>query len=170
MTMKWFADKQKLAGDVMKSYESVRGIRCGGAAWAVAAAAGVGQTSQNLSDFLFAAGIPKDVRTGPYAEDGVIAYCDALTEKAEPLGKLSVDACSFCLNLSTNLNWFNDWSRYVRARLGKFDRRRFQRQPSIMVSQTPPTTLSTPKNELPRSQDRREQGQRSRRAVEKPAE
>ncbi len=117
--LKWYADKEKLAGEILKDYEVVRSITGGGAAWAVAAAARVGQTSQNFSDGLFTAEIPKDVRSGPYAEDGVDAYCDALTEKAAPLEELSVGAFGFCLNLSTDLNWFNDWSRLCEKELGQ---------------------------------------------------
>ncbi len=116
---KWMADKGKLAAEIMKSYESVRDVKGGGAAWAVAAAARVGQVSQNFSDGLFTAEIPKDVRTGPYAEDSVDAYCDALTTKAAPLEDLSVGAFGFCLNLSTELNWFNDWSRMCEKELGQ---------------------------------------------------
>ena len=117
--LKWMGDKQKLAGEIIKAYEGVRDIKGGGAAWAVAAAARVGQTSQNFSDGLFTAEIPKDVRTGPYAEDSVDAYCDALTTQAAPLEDLSVGAFGFCLNLSTELNWFNDWSRLCEKELGQ---------------------------------------------------
>ena len=117
--LKWFTDKQKNAADLMKSYEAVRDIKGGGAAWAVAAAARVGQTSQNFSDGLFTAEIPKDVRTGQFAEDAVDAYCDALTTKAAPLEDLSVGAFGFCLQLSTKLNWFNDWSRLCEKELGQ---------------------------------------------------
>jgi hypothetical protein len=117
--LKWIEDKKKLAVKVNKSYEEVRQIKGGGAAWAVAAAARMGQVSQNFADGLFTAEIPKDVRTGPWAEDAVDAYCDALTEQAAPLEDLSVAAFGFCLNLSTNLNWFNDWSRLCEKELGQ---------------------------------------------------
>ncbi|MCP4446311.1 MAG: tetratricopeptide repeat protein [Myxococcales bacterium] len=117
--LSWFTDKQKAAGELIKSYGVVRDIKGGGAAWAVAAAARVGQTSQNFSDGLFTAEIPKDVRTGQFAEDSVAVYCDALTTKAAPLEDLSVGAFGFCLNLSTKLNWFNDWSRLCEKELGQ---------------------------------------------------
>lgn len=116
---KWIEDKKKLAVKVNSTYEDVRNIKGGGAAWAVAGAARIGQVSQNFADGLFTAEIPKDVRTGPYAEDGVDAYCDAVTEQAQPLENLSLNAFGFCLNLSTELNWFNDWSRLCEKELGQ---------------------------------------------------
>lgn len=117
--MKWIGDKSKMAKDLNSEYGEIKNIVGGGAAWAVAAAARAGQVSQNFSDGLFTAEIPKEVRTGPYAEDGVDAYCDALTTEATPLEEASLQAFGFCLNLSTELNWFNDWSRLCEKELGQ---------------------------------------------------
>lgn len=117
--LKWFENKTKLATRANQAYEEVRQIKGGGATWAVAAAARIGQVSQNFADGLFTAEIPKDVRTGKFAEDGVDAYCDALTTKAAPLEDMSVQAFGFCLNLSTELNWFNKWSRLCEKELGQ---------------------------------------------------
>lgn len=115
----WMKEKSDLAVRVNHGYEEVRKIRGGGAAWAVAGAARIGQVSQNFADGLFTAQIPRDVRTGPYAEESVAAYCDAVTMKAEPLERLSLDAFGFCLGLSTELNWFNRWSRLCEKELGQ---------------------------------------------------
>lgn len=116
---KWQTQKVKLAGDINKGYGEVKNITGGGAAWAVAAAARVGQVTQNFSDALFTAEIPNSVRTGSFAEDKVDAYCDALTTAAAPLEDKSLEAYGFCLNLSTKLNWFNDWSRLCEKELGQ---------------------------------------------------
>ena len=117
--LSWFENKLKLAVQSTKAFEDVRQIKGGGAAWAVAAAARIGQISQNFADGLYTAEIPADVRTGPYAEDGVDVYCDTLTEKAAPLEDQSVKAFDFCLGLSTDLNWFNKWSRLCERELGQ---------------------------------------------------
>ncbi len=117
--MSWFKDKNKLAVKATKSYNEVREITGGGAHYAIAAAARMGQISQNFSDALFTAEIPKDVRSGRFAEDKVDAYCDELTTQAEPLEKRSVEAFGFCLGLSTKLNWFNEWSRLCEKELGQ---------------------------------------------------
>jgi hypothetical protein len=96
--------------------------------------------SQNFSDALFTAEIPKDVRTGAYAEDKVDAYCDALTTQAEPLEKISVDAFGFCLGLSTKLNWFNEWSRLCEKELGQI---RPQDYPTASEIRAEPNNIAT---------------------------
>lgn len=116
---KWKEQKSKLAAELNKEYGQIKEITGGGAAWAVAAAARAGQVTQNFSDALFTAEIPKVVRTGPYAQDMVDAYCDQMTTTADPLEKASLNAYGFCLNLSTKLNWFNDWSRLCEKELGQ---------------------------------------------------
>jgi hypothetical protein len=86
---------------------------------AIAAAARTGSILQNFSAQLFRAEIPGNVRTGPYAEDASQAYCDELGKVAEPL---SIDAEGFyegCLNTSTKLGWFSEWSRACERELGQ---------------------------------------------------
>ena len=100
-------------------YREVLEISGGGAHYAIAAAARIGQLSQNFSDALFTAAIPKDVRTGSFAEDKVDAYCDQLTNQANPLEDISVGAYGFCLGTSTKLNWFNEWSKMCEKELGQ---------------------------------------------------
>lgn len=115
----WFKEKQKLAVRASKLFDEVREIKGGGAHYAIAAAARMGQITQNFSDALFTAEIPADVRSGKFAEDKVDAYCDALTTEAEPLETRSVEAFGFCLGLSTKLNWFNEWSQLCEKELGQ---------------------------------------------------
>ena len=114
---KWLSDKTKTATKVKGMYQQA--IDTKDPQWTIASAARVGQVSQNFSDALFTATIPKILREGPYAEDAVDAYCDALTTAAEPLEKLSVDAFGGCLGLSTKLNWFSSWSRLCEKELGQ---------------------------------------------------
>lgn len=115
----WFGDKNKLAVKATKMYDEVKEIKGGGAHYAIAAAARMGQISQNFSDALFTAEIPTNVRSGEFAEDKVDAYCDELTTAAEPLEGRSVQAFGFCLGLSTQLNWFNEWSQLCEKELGQ---------------------------------------------------
>ena len=110
-------DEDQGKGDGL--YRSVIKVKGGGAHYAIAAAARIGQLSQNFSDALFTASIPKDVRTGPYAEDKYYAYCDELTKIADPLEAVSVNAYKFCLDTSTQLNWFNMWSKLCEKELGQ---------------------------------------------------
>jgi len=82
----------------------------------IAAAARIGQISQNFSDALFTAEIPKDVQA---YQDAVDAYCDELTNRADPLEKKSIEAFSFCLDSSNKLNWYNEWSQLCEKELAQ---------------------------------------------------
>jgi TolA-binding protein len=115
----WLERKRKMAERAVTRYRQIADIRGGGQAWRIAAAARVGQIFQNFADGLYTAEIPRDVRTGPYAEDAVDAYCDQLTTEAGPLENESVSAFGFCLDRSTELNWFNDWSKLCERELGQ---------------------------------------------------
>jgi tetratricopeptide (TPR) repeat protein len=113
----WIKSKTKLGADAKAKYETVANVK--DAANSIAAAARLGQISQELSDELFTAGIPQDVRTGEFAEDKVEAFCDALTDKADPLEKTSLDAYGLCLGKSTELGWFSEWSKLCERELGQ---------------------------------------------------
>ncbi|HTE49806.1 MAG TPA: tetratricopeptide repeat protein [Kofleriaceae bacterium] len=116
---KFLGEKEKQGGRANDAYKGVREVRGGGAAWAVAAAARIGQISQNAADALYTAEVPRDVRSGPYAEDSWDSYCDALTTAAGPLEERSVAGFSSCLETSTSLNWFNKWSKLCERELGQ---------------------------------------------------
>jgi hypothetical protein len=92
------------------------GVNINAAQWAIAGAARMGQTLQNFSDALFTAEIPKDVQA---YQDAVDAYCDELTNRADPLEKKSIEAFSFCLDSSNKLNWYNEWSQLCEAELAQ---------------------------------------------------
>jgi tetratricopeptide (TPR) repeat protein len=117
--VKWIADKKKMMGRVGGMYRDIADIKGGGANWAVAAAARVGQSFQNFADGLYTAEVPKDVRTGQFAEDKWDAYCDQLTTEAAPLEEESIKGYSFCLETTTALNWFNKWSKLCERELGQ---------------------------------------------------
>jgi tetratricopeptide (TPR) repeat protein len=113
----WFAQKDKIGGVARTKYNAVLAIK--DPSNSITAAARIGQIAQNFSDALFTAEIPKDVRTGQFAEDKVDAFCDALTERAEPLETTSLAAYGICLAKSTELGWFSDWSRLCERELGQ---------------------------------------------------
>jgi tetratricopeptide (TPR) repeat protein len=118
--VEWMKQKEKLGGGAAKKYVFIKeNIKGGGAHWAIAAAARVGQIAQNYSDALFTVEIPKDVRSGEFAEDKVDAYCDTLMNAAYPLEDKSVQAFGFCLDVSTELNWSNEWSKLCEHELGQ---------------------------------------------------
>lgn len=119
----WLSTKSKAAEAANKKFEAVLAIRDN--ANSIAAAARLGQITQNFSDQLFTAEIPKDVRASKIidgydiAQDKVDAYCDALTTAAEPLAEKSLAAYSICLQKSTELGWYSEWSKLCERELGQ---------------------------------------------------
>jgi tetratricopeptide (TPR) repeat protein len=118
----WKDNKDKLAAEVNQRYSGVvqvatsGGLNINAAQWAIASAARMGQVLQNYSDALFTAEIPKDVQA---YQDAVDAYCDELTNLADPLEKKSIEAFSFCLDSSNKLNWYNDWTQLCEGELAQ---------------------------------------------------
>jgi tetratricopeptide (TPR) repeat protein len=113
----WFTSKKKLGELAKGKYNGVLAIK--DAANSITATARIGQIAQNFSDALFTAEIPKDVRTGEFADEKVEAYCDRLTELAEPLEATSLEAYGVCLSKSTELGWFSEWSTLCERELGQ---------------------------------------------------
>jgi hypothetical protein len=113
----WVEQKTKIGGTARGKYEGVLGIK--DAANSITAAARMGQISQNFSDALFTAEIPKDVRSGEFADEKVEAFCDKMTEVAEPLEARSLEAYGVCLGKSTELGWFSEWSKMCERELGQ---------------------------------------------------
>lgn len=113
----WVEQKQKVGASARGKYEGVLGIKDN--ANSITAAARLGQISQNFSDALFTAEIPKDVRTGEFADEKVEAFCDKMTEVAEPLEAASLNAYGVCLSKSTELGWFSEWSKMCERELGQ---------------------------------------------------
>jgi tetratricopeptide (TPR) repeat protein len=119
----WLAGKGKAAEAASNKYNAVLAVKDN--ANSIAAAARLGQITQNFSDQLFTAEIPKDVRASKMiegydlAQDKVDAYCDALTTAAEPLAEKSLVAYGVCLSKSTELGWFSDWSKLCEKELGQ---------------------------------------------------
>ncbi len=113
----WVKQKQKVGGDATTKYTNVLGIK--DAANSITAAARIGQVQQNFSDALFTAAIPADLRVGEFAEDKVEAFCDKMTEVADPLEKRSIEAFGVCLSKSTELGYFSEWSKLCERELGQ---------------------------------------------------
>jgi hypothetical protein len=150
---KFMAEKEKEGKRSNEAYMAVREIKGGGAAWAIAGAARIGQISQNAADALYTAEVPRDVRSGPYAEEAWDAYCDELTTAAAPLEERSVAGFSSCLETSTALNWFNKWSKLCERELGQIRPQDFPTASEVHAeassvaaitdTQGPVTTIST---------------------------
>jgi tetratricopeptide (TPR) repeat protein len=119
----WLSGKTKASEGSSQKYAKVLEIK--DPADSIAAAARLGQITQDFSDQLFTAEIPAEVRATQMiegydlAQDKVDAYCDALTTAAEPLANRSLQAYGVCLQKSTELGWFSDWSKLCERELGQ---------------------------------------------------
>jgi hypothetical protein len=119
----WFDNK---TGQIQKAqgiYQNV--ILFKNAHWAIAAAARIGQLFQDFSGQLYTAPVPKAGKPpeGMKEEDFEQlfhdSYCDQMTDTAEPLEIKAVEGLSTCLNKSTELSWFNEWSALCEAELNQ---------------------------------------------------
>ena len=63
----------------------------------------------------FGEGITEDEFKQTYYD----AYCDAMTDKAEPLESKAIEGLKTCLDTSTRLSWFNEWSALCEAELNQ---------------------------------------------------
>jgi len=119
----WIEGKSKKLADTQKLFQNV--IQFKNAHWAIAAAARIGQLFQDFANGLYTAEVP----TPPDAPPGLErdewgqmfrdAYCDQMTDTAEPLDNKAVEGLSTCLNKSTELNWFNEWSKLCETELNQ---------------------------------------------------
>ena len=47
------------------------------------------------------------------------AYCDQLVDKADGIEAKAIEGLGICLNKSTELSWFNEWSQLCEAELNQ---------------------------------------------------
>lgn len=111
----WIETMRTQSKTLGESYEEIQGPDAG--PWAIAALARRGQNARHFSRQLQTASIPKEVRTGAYAKDGVDAFCHTMTGAAAPLEDLAITTYGMCLELSTVLNHFDSWSRLCESEL-----------------------------------------------------
>jgi hypothetical protein len=119
----WLTAKTKTLADAQKAYQAV--ILFKNAHWAIAASARIGQLFQDFSGQLYTAPVPKappvpqGVEPEMFAQYFHDAYCDAMTDKAEPLEAKAIEGLSTCLGKSTELSWFNEWSQLCEGELNQ---------------------------------------------------
>jgi TolA-binding protein len=107
----FYDSKSKLGDELAKSYADVK--TSGSPYWVLAAAARSAVLSQNFADQLYRAEVPGSIKT----EDMYFAYCDALATFAEAAEKRAVDAFTYCLQKSTEFQFFNQFSRMCEEEL-----------------------------------------------------
>jgi len=123
---KYLEEKGKKLAETRAAYQDV--IKMKVAHWAIAASARIGQLFQNFADALYTAPVPKPpVPKGLYSKEAkeefivtfTDTYCDTLEDKAAPLETKAIQGLATCLSKSTELSWYNDWSKLCEKELNQ---------------------------------------------------
>jgi tetratricopeptide (TPR) repeat protein len=119
----WLENKTKQLQVSLKIYQSV--IQMKQAHWVIASAARIGQLYQDFSGQLYTAPVPK-APSAPagYPQDEFEqffhdAYCDAMVDNAEPIEAHAIEGLSTCLNKSTDLSFYDEWSQLCESELNQ---------------------------------------------------
>ena len=107
----FYTQKTTLGGELIEAYANVKSTAS--PFWVLAAAARTAVLSQNFADQLYRAQVPKSMKT----EEMYFAYCDALAIQAEGPEKKAVEAFTYCLQKSTEFQFFNEFSRMCEEEL-----------------------------------------------------
>ena len=120
--------KRKQAGLIAARAAYLDVIKMRDAHWAIAASARVGQLFQNFADALYTAPLPtppipkvlvrREDRLA-FVETFNEAYCMRLEQVAHPLQDKAEQGLAACLRKSTQLSWYNQWSRLCEAELNQ---------------------------------------------------
>jgi tetratricopeptide (TPR) repeat protein len=111
----WIQTKMKSAQALNKQYEAVLAIK--DTAGSITAAHRFGVITSNFEVSILTGELPRSVKQGAPAV--VKAYCDTMTNVAEPLEAKSLEAFGVCLVKSTELSWFGESSRLCERELSR---------------------------------------------------
>jgi len=112
----FYQKKGKLGAELQKTYDSIVEAKQS-PYWMLAAAARSAMVSQNYADQLYRAEVPAEFKT----EEEAYAFCDELSDKAQPHQDAAVAKFSYCLEKSTTFQFFNDFSRLCEEELQQRD-------------------------------------------------
>ena len=111
----FFEKKMGLGTDLQARYSEVKGT--GSPYWVLAAAARTASVLQNFADQLYRADVPQDFRT----QEQVWAYCDTLADQAGPVEQQALAAYEYCIERSTEFQFFNEFSRLCEEEMQQRD-------------------------------------------------
>ncbi|MBK8236025.1 MAG: hypothetical protein IPK74_10735 [Deltaproteobacteria bacterium] len=112
----WFERKKKLGGELIEQYAKVKASNS--PYWVLAAAARTALVNRNFADQLYRAPVPENLKN----EEQMFAYCDALAESyGDPLTATAKGALEYCLQRSTEFQFFNEFSRMCEEELQQGD-------------------------------------------------
>ncbi|NJK32818.1 MAG: hypothetical protein HC927_10640 [Deltaproteobacteria bacterium] len=112
----FFEQKAKLGHELQSAYFEVKGT--GSPYWTLAAATRVATVLQSFADQLYRMEVPRSF-TSPAQ---VNAYCDALADVAEPVQEQAIEAWTYCVERSTEYQYFSEHSRVCEAEMSYLGR------------------------------------------------
>ena len=112
----WKTKKEGLGAKLVEAYDGVVAAKQS-PHWMLAAAARSAMVSQNFADQLYRAEVPSQFKT----EEEYFAYCDALGDMAGPIQEAAVQKFTYCLDRSTQYQFFNEFSRLCEDELQQRD-------------------------------------------------
>lgn len=112
---KFFEDKKGLMDKLIEQYAGVKGT--GSPYWVLASAARSASVTQNFADQLYRADVPQDFKT----QEQVWGYCDQLADYAQPLQEMALGAYTYCIERSTEFQFFNQFSRLCEEEMQQRD-------------------------------------------------
>jgi hypothetical protein len=118
----WLESKGKQLASARTIYQQV--IASKQAHWVIAASARIGQMAQDFSGQLYTAPVPKfnapsGVDQAEFDSAFHDAYCDNLVDAAEPIEAQAIVGLSTCLDASTKLSFYDEWSQLCETELNQ---------------------------------------------------
>ena len=107
----FFDAKSAKRDELVAAYGKVLGSKS--PYWVLAASARSAVVYQNFADQLYRAEVPKVIRSEEAYDD----YCFGLADYAQPLEEAAVTALGYCLERSTEFQFFNEFSRMCEQEL-----------------------------------------------------
>jgi tetratricopeptide (TPR) repeat protein len=117
---KWIEEKSKALLAAEEAFGKVRELKA--PMWDIAAAARVGVMYRTFVDEFRDAPVPDEVKKDPELMD---IYLGSLDEKSQPWVVKATGAFDFCMNLATQVRWFNEFSQQCEQELNKLDPRKY---------------------------------------------
>ena len=111
--------KMNLAGKLGEGYKAVEST--GSPGWILASAARRATILQNYADQLYRAPVPESIKT----EEQYYGYCDQLSDYAVPLEQKAVELFTYCIDKSTQYQFFNTFSRMCEDEMQQSDAEKY---------------------------------------------
>lgn len=118
--VKWIEAKGKALKGAEEAYAKVRDLKA--PMWDIAAAERIGVMYRTFVDEFRDAPVPAEIKKDPELMD---IYLGSLDEKSQPWVVKATGAFEFCMNLATQVRWFNEFSQQCEQELNRLDPRKY---------------------------------------------